>query len=125
MQIIHDTPGRLRLAVPGAVGSKMRATDCEDALRALSGVRVARANALTGNVLVLYNPLLVTVEQIRHCCAAWVRDPTAAPRCAPEGHGNSHTTHAFALEVVAVTLAHILGHGLADAFWTRVPRIGR
>jgi hypothetical protein len=106
-------------------GSKMRATDCEDALRALSGVRVARASALTGNLLVLYNPHLVRVTQIRDRCAAWVHDPAAAPRCTPDSHGHGHTGHAFALEVVAVTLAHILGHGLSDAFWTRLPRVGR
>jgi hypothetical protein len=123
--IIHDTPGRLRLALPGLAGSRVRAMDCEDALRALSGVRSARANALTGNLLVSYTPSLVTVEQIEACCAAWARDPATAPRRALEHHGHGQTTHAFALEAVAVMLAHVLGHAFSDAIWARVPRVRR
>jgi hypothetical protein len=122
MQIIHSTLGRLRLAVPSLSGSKVRAMDCEDALRALSGVRAAHASMHTGNLLVLYTPSFVTVDQIRQCCAAWVHDPVTAPRRAQEHNGRGHTTHAFAPELVAVLLAHVLGHALSGAIWIRAPR---
>jgi hypothetical protein len=87
VEVIHDTPGRLRLAVPRIVGAKARAHACEDAVRDISGVRHVQANELTGSLLVLYTPSALTREAIRQRCAAWAGECSPPPRPA---HSHSH-----------------------------------
>jgi cation-transporting P-type ATPase I len=53
-RILSTLPGRLRIQLSGWPAERARAT--ESRLRDLPGIRVVRANPLTGNVLVLFDP---------------------------------------------------------------------
>ena len=52
-RVIHTTPGRLRVHIPGWSGQGERLLEAQ--LRQLQGVRSVRANPLTGNVLVQFD----------------------------------------------------------------------
>jgi len=61
-RLLHVLPGRLRAHVPGRIGQAQEIV--ETRLRRVPGVRTARANPLTGNVLVLFDETLATVPLI-------------------------------------------------------------
>jgi hypothetical protein len=54
--VLSDVPGRLRVRVPGLRGDPLRALEEETQLGQVPGVRHVHANALTGSVLVDYDP---------------------------------------------------------------------
>ena len=56
----HATPGRLRIKVPQVRGSQEIARKVERILNNLDGVSSITANPLTGNVLVLFDPEVMT-----------------------------------------------------------------
>jgi hypothetical protein len=51
---IHDLPGRLRVRIPCLKSRKRNCLEVEEILAAMPGVIAARANVLTGGVLVCY-----------------------------------------------------------------------
>src|SRR3954465_13473825 len=53
---LHSIPGRLRVKVPEVKRSPEAAMRVERRLGELEAVREVRANPLTGNILVLYDP---------------------------------------------------------------------
>ena len=59
-RLIHALPGRIRVHVPGLSGAVEHRLETH--LRALPGVRSARANGLTSNILICFDPA-VTDEQ--------------------------------------------------------------
>jgi len=78
-RLLHVLPGRLRAHVPGRIG---QARDIvETRVRRVPGVRTARANPLTGNVLVLFDETLVTAPSI----VAALRALLVTPRDPSEG----------------------------------------
>jgi heavy-metal-associated domain-containing protein len=107
IQVIHDTPGRLRVAVPAITGSRTRCCACEESVRSLPGVRHVQANPRTGNLLVLYTPGALGREEIECHCASWgTQTPSPrvpAPRNALEAQGASRF-----LTVAAELLPHVL-----------------
>ena len=68
VRILHESPGRLRLALPVILNSKSRARACEDAIRNLPGVRHVHANERTASLLVLYAPSAETRAAIQDRC---------------------------------------------------------
>ena len=84
---LHDSPGRLRLAVPGIVGSKAQAAACEAAVRALPGVQSAEASALTGSLLVRYTPTPATRTMIECWWRSWNSSSGAATGDSPRSLG--------------------------------------
>jgi copper chaperone CopZ len=56
----HATPGRLRIKVPQVKGSQDTAQKVERILKKLGAVSSVTANPLTGNVLVLFDPDVLT-----------------------------------------------------------------
>lgn len=55
--IVHDrVPGRTRINVPGLYRNKQLGTELESRLTVLDQIRLVRANALTGNLLIEYAP---------------------------------------------------------------------
>jgi cation-transporting P-type ATPase C len=68
MQVLSRLPGRLRAG--GLLGTSPNhaptlAHQLEDELEVLSGIRRARADPLTGNILVLYDPLRYSEAEIQ------------------------------------------------------------
>lgn len=56
----HVTPGRLRIKVPQVKGSPETAQKVERTLKKIGAVSTVAANPLTGNVLVLFDPDVLT-----------------------------------------------------------------
>jgi hypothetical protein len=105
VQIMHDTPGRLRLALPAILNSKARALASEDAVWDLPGVRVAHASERTANLLVLYAPSAVTREAIQQHCACWTAGLPGQPGVRP---AHRHGLRAGPLGLVMELLTHLL-----------------
>ncbi len=78
-RLLHVLPGRLRAHVPGRIGQAQDIV--ETRLRRVPGIRTARANPLTGNVLVLFDETLVTAPSI----VAALRALLVTPRDPSEG----------------------------------------
>ncbi len=56
--IAHHTPGRMRVRVPEAKGNPQLLRQMEDRLARVTGVERVESSALTGSVLILYDPKL-------------------------------------------------------------------
>lgn len=61
---LHHVPGRIRIKTPFIKGSAARAREIEMDLESIYGVRTARANALTGSVLINYDSSIVKAGEI-------------------------------------------------------------
>ena len=61
---MHLTPGRLRLRMPERRGDERFAQQVEAALARMPGVTQARANPVTGSILVLFDPRQLDALQI-------------------------------------------------------------
>lgn len=61
---LHALEGRLRIKVPEVKGSGETAARVEQTLRAVFGVEEVHANPTTGNVLVTYQPELISQNEI-------------------------------------------------------------
>jgi hypothetical protein len=61
---LHHVPGRIRIKTPFIKGSPAQAQGIEDNLKSIYGVKSANANALTGSVLINYDPGVVTGDEI-------------------------------------------------------------
>ncbi|GAC1647554.1 MAG: hypothetical protein NVS4B8_20310 [Herpetosiphon sp.] len=61
-EVVHETPGRVRVHLPTWPGAGQRAMEME--LRQLGGVQRAQANPMTSNVLIQYDPKQVTQQTI-------------------------------------------------------------
>jgi Heavy metal associated domain 2 len=103
-QILHDTPGRLRLALPAIANSRSRALACEDALRSLPGIRHVQASERTSNLLVLYAPSAATREAIQQRCASCAAQ-WPAPSSRP---AHPHGLGAGTLSIMMELLPHLL-----------------
>jgi hypothetical protein len=61
-RVVHSLPGRVRVHLPG--WSRPELTSLEHRLRQARGVRGVRANALTGNVLIHFDPGVVDMTKL-------------------------------------------------------------
>jgi len=61
-RLIHALPGRIRVHVPGLAGASERRLETH--LRALPGVRSARANGLTSNILICFDPAMMDEQRL-------------------------------------------------------------
>jgi copper chaperone CopZ len=61
---IHALNGRLRIKVAEVKGSPIKALEVEGQLRRIDGIDHVRANPITGNVLVLYDPARIEQFEI-------------------------------------------------------------
>ncbi|MFT4040874.1 MAG: cation-transporting P-type ATPase, partial [Thermomicrobiales bacterium] len=72
-EILHALPGRVRVSLPNWSGQGRR--DIEDRLAAEPGVRRVRANPVTGNVLIQFDPRARRQEQILAAVRALAPQP--------------------------------------------------
>ena len=61
---VHAIDGRLRIKVPVIKGSDANAACVASGLHTLGGIRHLKVNPTTANVLVLFDPLVVTQREI-------------------------------------------------------------
>ncbi len=52
---LHETPGRLRIKIPGLKGNARALESVRDELTDLVGVREVTANAMTGSIIVIHH----------------------------------------------------------------------
>ena len=64
-KVVSETPGRVRLEILDLRGNPARVVAIEETLVNHWGVRDARANALTGRVLVEFDPARISLDEIR------------------------------------------------------------
>lgn len=78
-RIISSVRGRMRLHVPAL--QIAAAHDIEETLTAVRGVREVRASALTGNVLVRFDPVALTATEVSLLVTGVSRDlPIPIPK---------------------------------------------
>jgi len=108
IQVLHDTPGRLRLAVPAIRGSRAEAVACEKAVWLLPGVSHVQANPLTGTLLVLYTPTprtRETIEELWRTLPEFARMPEWLS-CGHSAHGRRG--HTGTVTVMTELVRHLL-----------------
>ena len=52
---LHETPGRLRIKIPGLKGNAQAVEAVREELMDLAGVREVNANAVTGSIIVIHH----------------------------------------------------------------------
>ena len=61
---LHALDGRIRIKIVAVKDSPAKATEVEQALRQKDGITSVKANPMTGNVLILFEPALINQEQV-------------------------------------------------------------
>ena len=77
----HMLDGRLRIKLIGVKGSPDAAQQVERRVRSIPGVERATANALTGNLLILYDTARMQASDLVAALHAWgyLREPLHRP----------------------------------------------
>ena len=70
---LHHVPGRIRIKTPTIKGYPFRALELEKKVSSIYGVRNATANALTGSLIVNYDPEAVDARAILDVAAKELR----------------------------------------------------
>jgi copper chaperone CopZ len=101
---IHALNGRLRIKVAEVKGSPIKALEVEGQLRRIDGIDHVRANPITGNVLVLYDPARIGQYEILGALQrlGYLRENSSVQTAA--------RSHPRAFEGVGETLARTLMH---------------
>ena len=79
--VLHALPGRVRVHVPGWSGQGKR--NVETVLRDVQGVQSAHTNAITGNILIYFDPLVTNEQAILDVVRTLTFDTTATPEDEP------------------------------------------
>jgi cation transport ATPase len=90
-RVLHTVPGRVRVHVPGWSGQGKRRI--ETRLRAVQGVRSAQANALTGNILVQFDPRVTNEQTLLAMVHSLVTDTGSEPENDPAPPPLVHEKH--------------------------------
>jgi copper chaperone CopZ len=61
---LHALDGRIRIKTAAVKDSPAKATEVEQALRQRDGITSVKANPMTGNVLILFEPARIHQEQV-------------------------------------------------------------
>jgi hypothetical protein len=104
-RVLSQTPGRVRLHLPGWDGEVGRV---EAQLRQVHGVETVRANPLTGNVLIRFDPRRIDLSRL---LAALPRrsDPESSPADSDPGVSGSPW--------LRVGVRGLVGHAIVDTLW--------
>jgi Ca2+-transporting ATPase len=104
-------PGRLRLRLPGLQGRHRFASTLAERLSADAGVRDVRANAVTGSLLVRFDPAHLDPQRLTEM----VRRHSRALGNGHHGHHSEETAwHTLSAADVARRLATSAAHGLSS-----------
>ena len=80
-RVLHTVPGRVRVHVPGWSGQGKRSL--ETRLREVQGVWSAQANALTGNILLQFDPTVTNEQTVLALVKSLVKDVSSEPENEP------------------------------------------
>ncbi len=78
---LHSLPGRVRVHIPGWSGQEKRKV--EAVLREVQGVRRIQTNALTGNILIYFDPVVTDEQSILGVIQTLTFDTTTTPEEEP------------------------------------------
>jgi hypothetical protein len=101
-RVVSHTPGRIRIHLFN--WRRERPEDIEAGLRKLPGVKAARTNPLTGNVLIHFDPQITTAEVLVAAADGLAPKPDATLP-SPSGNGAA---------VLRAGLRGLAGHALVD-----------
>lgn len=116
-RILSQVPGRLRLHIPSCAHVSVK--QIETWLSRIQGVRGARANPLTGNILVHFDPDVITDQDLLkevHRGEA-VRGTPSSPQAIEKSHGSSPS-------LLRVGVRGLLGHAVVDSVWFATGYLG-
>src|SRR5258707_344758 len=80
-RVLHTVPGRVRVHVPGWSGQGKRSL--ETRLREVQGVWSAQANALTGNILLQFDPTVTNEQTVLALVKSLVKNVSSEPENEP------------------------------------------
>jgi hypothetical protein len=121
VQVLHRLPGRVRLHLPGWSGQGPE--ELEQTLRRVPGVHAARADGLTGNVLIHFDFRAVGETELTAVLERAVSQARAkAPRHEPAPAGGLYGALRFVVrqvlsEVVFCAVVAVEPFGLPAAVW--------
>ncbi|MFZ5453478.1 MAG: HMA2 domain-containing protein [Thermodesulfobacteriota bacterium] len=106
---IHALEGRLRIKIPEVKGDAGKALEVESYLNLLAGLEEVSANPLTGNVLILYNPRLIGMDEIIGALKdlGYLEDPSSRGSGAKDSRGSQEGMAAKLTSAVASSLMEV------------------
>ena len=75
--ILHTVPGRVRIHLPGWSGEGKR--NLEANLRKVEGVRGVQANAVTGNILIQFDPTITSEQNLLTIAGTLAKEASSVP----------------------------------------------
>ena len=112
---VHALEGRLRIKIPEVKGDARKAREIESYLHLLSGMEQVSANPVTGNVLILYDPRLIGVDDIIAALKdlGYLEDSSSKSRGAGDTEGHQQglvgtLTSAVASSLMEVALTRLV-----------------
>jgi hypothetical protein len=86
VELLHATPGRIRLRVPEVKANPALAREIQKQFSTFKGVRRVEANPLTGSVLVLYDPAMsATIAEMADRLMPGLNIATSEPSSSDHG----------------------------------------
>ncbi len=82
-RVLHTVPGRVRVHIPGWPTAGKRALETK--LRCVQGVRSAQANAVTGNILIQYDPSITDEQSLLKTAGILANEVSREAEASSEG----------------------------------------
>ncbi len=82
---VHETPGRLRLKIPGLKRNSLITADMQRLFKFLPGIKSTSINTVTGSIIAHYDPELIQPEAIINFLAREGHIDSAKPISRPKG----------------------------------------
>jgi hypothetical protein len=112
---VHALTGRLRLKIPGLKGNAMQAQAIENQFNLMVGMEEVCANPLTGSLLFIYDPYLLSQEEIFAALEelGYVKDSSARRAAFPSSAAGNQgvvdrITSTLASGLMEVALTHLV-----------------
>ena len=102
LRIVSAIPGRLRLHVPACAPSALEAI--EATLRDVRGIRSVKANALTGNLLVHFDQVVVSADELLVIVSGLSHTQERPLERAPSSRARMRLVHAPAVASIVLAL---------------------
>ncbi len=103
---IHALDGRLRIKLVEVKGSPSKALEIESRLREYPGIHQVSANPVTGNVLILYDPVKLAQHEVLDTLRSLglLREHGQAGKADGHGVGSAHLSKLLADSLARTTM---------------------